>query len=328
MALAWLPVGAQEDVPGIWELLSDGSDGPGPRWDHTLAADDEGSQLLVFGGRDPGGIPLGDTWLYDLEGGEWHAVEGDGPAPRFGQAVAVDQEARILYLQGGQSDAVFFNDTWAFDLADETWTLIHAGDGAAPANRYGHSAVLDGDGHLIVSHGFTFEGRYNDTWSLDLDELVWTDISPADDGLRPINRCLHEAVWDGERGRMLLFGGCASGFGPCPLGDLWAFDPEARSWADLTPAAGPTPRSNPALVLAAGADAAWLVGGLTEAGYAADVWRLVLDDDGATWEEIPSGDGPSPRASHDATISDGHVYLFGGTGDEGTFADLWTAKVS
>jgi hypothetical protein len=127
---------------------------------------------------------------------------------------------------------------------------------------------------------------------------------------------------------MLLFGGCASGFGPCPLGDLWAFHPEARAWTELTPAAGPAPRSNPALVLAAGGEAAWLIGGLTDAGYTADLWRLDLAEDAATWAEVPAGDGPSPRASHDATISNGRVYLFGGTSDEGAFADLWTAQLS
>ena len=89
-----------------------------------------------------------------------------------------------------------------------------------------------------ISHGFTFEGRFDDTWSLDPAAGVWTDLSPAPE-TRPLKRCLHEAVWDAARGRMLLYGGCSSGFGPCPQGDLWAFDPATRTWTELTPAESP-----------------------------------------------------------------------------------------
>jgi hypothetical protein len=321
-----LPVAAQ-DGSVDWKLLSDGSAGPGPRWDHTLAADDEGRQLLVFGGRDANGNAYGDTWLYDLFDEEWRQVENPGPAPRFGQAVTVDQAARVLYLQGGQADSTFYDDTWTFSFADETWTKIDTGDGPVPNARYGHAAVLDGDGRLLITHGFTFAGRFDDTWSLDLGTGLWTEVSPDAGATRPLPRCLFEAFWSGETDRLVLFGGCASGFGPCPLGDLWAFDPETRAWTELTPAGGPAPRTNPALVLDGEGARAWLIGGLTDAGYTSDLWQLDLTDDGATWEALAVGDGPSPRASHDAAISNGRVYLFGGTSADGTFADLWSAAV-
>jgi hypothetical protein len=322
-----MPASAQDATVG-WELLSDGSGGPGPRWDHTLAAADEGGQLLVFGGRDGSGNSYGDTWLYDTETGAWRAVESPGPEPRFGQAVAVDQEARILYLHGGESGSTFYDDTWAFGFADETWTRLETGAGPLPNARYGHAAVLDGDGHLLITHGFTFAGRFDDTWSLDLEDLVWSEVSPEAGAVRPLPRCLFEAVWDrAAGGQLVLFGGCASGFGPCPLGDLWAFDPETRAWTELTPAGGPAPRSNPALVLDEGESRAWLVGGLTEGGYSGDLWQLALDEAGASWVQLQAGDGPAPRASHDAALSDGRVFLFGGTSNEGVFADLWAAEV-
>jgi N-acetylneuraminic acid mutarotase len=322
-----LPAAAQDGAG--WELISDGSAGPGPRWDHTLAADDEGGQLLVFGGRDGAGTAYGDTWLYDLEAGEWRAVESPGPEPRFGQAVAVDQEERVLYLHGGEAGSTFYDDTWTFRFADEAWTRLDTSAGPVPNARYGHGAVLDGDGHLLITHGFTFAGRFDDTWSLDLDDLVWTDVSPDAGAVRPLPRCLFESIWDGETEWLVLFGGCASGFGPCPLGDLWAYDPATRAWTELTPAAGPSPRSNPALVQDVEGNRAWLIGGLTDAGHSADLWQLALDNADAAWTELPSGSGsgPSPRSSHDATLTAGRVYLFGGTGPDGVFADLWTAEL-
>ena len=93
-------------------------------------------------------------------------IGGPAPSPRFGHAVAVDAGNRALYLFGGQADGeTFFNDTWRFDLDARSWSEIPTGDDR-PSPRYGTSAVLDGEGNLIVSHGFTFEGRFDDTWCL------------------------------------------------------------------------------------------------------------------------------------------------------------------
>jgi hypothetical protein len=300
------------------------AEGPAARWDHTLAADPETGTLILFGGRDGAGVPFGDTWRYVVGEGSWVQVAGPAPSPRFGQAVAIDATHRALYLFGGQAGTDFFNDTWRFDLDSLTWAEIATGN-ARPSPRYGTSAVLDGNGNILVSHGFTSDGRFDDTWSLDPATGVWTDISP-DVETRPLKRCLHEAVWDAASGRMLLFGGCASGFGPCPLGDLWAFDPAARTWTELTPASGPTARSNPALIHDSHSGSTWLIDGLTEAGYTADLWTLDLAAGGGApgWVETsPAGAAPEPRASHDAAVLGGDVYLFGGFGANGALADFW-----
>jgi hypothetical protein len=262
------PAVAQEGAP-VWELVA--AEGPGPRWDHTLAWDEAGGRLVAFGGRGAAGAPLGDTWLFDLEARTWETLDGPAPSPRFGHAIAVDQEERALYLFGGQADgATFFDDAWRLDLATGTWT----------------------------------------------------DVSPAPE-TRPLKRCLHEAVWDEANGRMLLFGGCSSGFGPCPQGDLWAFDPAARTWTELTPASSPAARSNPALVVDPARERAVLVGGLTADGYAADAWTLPMAE-GAGWEPLATaGEAPTPRASHDAVVAGDRLYLLGGSGDAGTTGDLW-----
>lgn len=316
---------AQDEPIGEWTLLGAG-DGPAARWDHTLAVDESGGSLLLFGGRDGNGDAFGDTWIFDTEATSWREVTGAAPAARFGQAVAVDQEARLLYLFGGQAASTFYDDTWRFDFETETWEQLDIA--AGPAARYGHSAVLDGDGRLIISHGFTFEGRFDDTWALDLASGEWADVSPDADGVRPLRRCLHEAVWDAEKGRMLLFGGCASGFGPCPLGDLWEFDPAGRVWTELTPEVGPAARTNPALVVDRAAQRAILLAGSTGAGYTFDTWTLDLADNAATWTEHSlSGEAPSARSSLDAVILDGRLYLFGGIGDAGVSAELWTVLI-
>jgi hypothetical protein len=215
----------------VWQEIATTGDRPAPRWDHTLAADDQGKHLVTFGGRDGDGLALGDMWAFDRRSLTWSAVNGAGPAARFGHAVATSQRTRTMYLFGGQSADQFFNDLWGLDFATMSWQLIDEGTGTAPTARYGTSLVETGDDVLIVSHGFTFEGRFDDTWRFDFADNAWTDVTPTNESDRPLKRCLHEAVWSTANERMLLFGGCSSGFGPCPQGDFWAFDPRRATWS-------------------------------------------------------------------------------------------------
>jgi hypothetical protein len=306
-----------------WRQLR-GKGGPAARWDHTLAADDAAKRLVLFGGRDAAGGALDDTWLYDLADRAWMRVDVPGPAPRFGHAVTVDQKARRLILFGGQSGDVFYNDTWIFDLAAGTWTQIDTGEGTAPTMRYGLPAVLDGTNRFIISHGFSFEGRFDDTWALDLASGLWSEISPDAGATRPLKRCLHEMAWHPATATLLLYGGCSSGFGPCPQGDLWQFNPESRAWTELTPADGPAARSNPSMVSDRNGERFILIDGLTDAGYSSEIWTGALDGGTFTWKAATAGgDAPSPRASHDAVLTRGDVYLFGGNGDAGPTNDLW-----
>lgn len=306
-----------------WRLLEPPTSPPA-RWDHTLAADETTKRLILFGGRDAGGAPFGDTWLYDLVDHEWRQIEASGPDPRFGQAVALDRAKSNLLLFGGQSGDIFYNDTWALDIAEETWSKLDAGDAIAPTPRYGLPGVIDGDGRFVVSHGFTFEGRFDDTWSFDLSSTTWTEISPPAGEDRPLKRCLHEMAWDEAGKRLILFGGCSSGFGPCPQGDLWVFDPSGGDWTQLQPSTGPSARSNPALAYDKRDRRLILIGGLSDSGYTNDIWSGVLGTEEFTWTLLnPGAGGPSPRASHDLVFARADMYLFGGTGDAGPTNELW-----
>lgn len=303
-----------------WTLLDDSGTGPVARWDHSLMADDARDRLLVFGGRDASGTALGDLWTYDLAGQGWTASNAAGPAPRFGSAVAVSADGSGAYLFGGQS-AEFFNDLWWLDFESGAWTLLDDGSGVAPTPRYGLGGALDDNGRFIVSHGFTFEGRFDDTWAFDPATGAWEDISPAPEQ-RPLRRCLHEVVKSPASNRIVLYAGCSSGYGPCPQGDTWEFDPENVRWTDLTPALSPPPRSNPAM--ATDGDAFLLVGGLTESGPASDVWTGVYDGSAFVWTADSSASGViPPRSSHDLATIGGDHYVFGGSGVDGPMADLW-----
>ncbi len=302
-----------------WRRI-DATQSPPPRFDHTLTLDPAGRKLVLFGGRD-GSKTLGDTWLFDLTSSAWREVKST-PAPeaRFGHAAAYDPKSKRVLIFAGQASG-FFNDVWAFDAAKETWQKVEA-KGTPPVARYGTSAVVDARrSRLIVSHGFA-SGRFDDTHALDLATNTWSQVQPVDG--QPLKRCLHESVYDAKSDRMILFGGCSSGFGPCPQGDLWSLDVNGKDWNEISPTGiKPSPRSNPALV---GDDAGRLIlfGGLTKDGPANDAWSF--DIAAGEWTALePPGDAPTARSSHDAVWNPatGTLIVFGGKGKEGALNDMW-----
>ncbi|CAN5784996.1 hypothetical protein BH24CHL4_BH24CHL4_21670 [soil metagenome] len=306
-----------------WEPLSIDGTGPAARWDHHLAADQQSGTLLLYGGRDDNGASFNDTWLYDIAAGAWARLDVESPAPRFGSATAEDREKRRLYLFGGEDGSTFYNDTWRFDFKSMSWRIQDDGTSNAPSPRYGLGGSLTAEGNLLISHGFTFEGRFDDTWVFDTRQKLWTDISPAPE-TRPLKRCLHELARDPESGQIILFGGCSSGYGPCPQGDLWSYDRVSAAWSNITPASGPPARSNPAMVWDDAAGRALLFGGLSEAGQTADLWHGSFVDGGFAWTELAAGEEvPAARSSHNATMLDGALYMFGGFTPNGTLNDLW-----
>ncbi len=302
-----------------WKRL-DAANPPPARFDHTLTLDAAGNKLVLFGGRD-GSKTLGDTWVFDLASNTWREVKASpSPEARFGHSAAFDPKSKRVLIFAGQAGG-FFNDVWAFDAAKETWQKLET-KGAAPAQRYGSSAIVDTrTNQLIITHGFA-SGRFDDTFALDLATSTWSAIAPRD--VVPLKRCLHEAVYDAKADRMILFGGCSSGFGPCPQGDLWSLDVNDKDWNEVSPRGiKPSPRSNPAL---AGDDKGRMIlfGGLTKDGPSAEVWSF--DVASGEWTSLAiSGDAPSARSSHDGVWNPatGKVVVFGGKGKSGALNDMW-----
>ncbi len=307
-----------------WSQITATNSGPAGRYDHTALADPVRQQLVLFGGR--GSSTFGDTWIFDLAQRTWREVKGAGPSPRFGHGVVYDAAKRRMLLVMGQG-ASFFNDVWSFDLDQETWTQLSAsgvGDNL-PRVRYGQSAALDSKGRVLISHGFSDQGRYDDTWAFDPSLGKWVNLTPTS-GPKPLRRCLHELVYDPAADRMIMFGGCSSGFGPCPQGDMWSFDLKSNTWSELKPT-GTTPsaRSNPSMVYDAANKNIFLFGGKTDGSGSAEAWSYDLANN--RWTQL-DGSGPSARSSQSASYDakNGRAIIFGGRVSEGVSADVWMWK--
>ncbi len=320
-AAAANPTDAPASKNFAWTKL-DAPNAPPARFDHALAFDSDKQQLVLFGGRVRGQI-FADTWIYDLKTNAWRELKTASPSPRFGFASVYDPKSKAVYLFGGQKEA-FYNDTWKFDTATETWSEIQT-QGNKPDIRYGHGVTLDTKSdRLIISHGFARDGRHDDIWALDLKTNAWTNMTPQGD--KPLKRCLLEIAYAPASNAVYLFGGCSSGFGPCPQGDLWSFDLKTNQWTLASPA-GETPsaRENPSLVVDSKTGNLILFGGKA-GGAVNDLW--VFDASAKTWKQI-AAEGPSARKSHDAVYDsiNNRVFLFGGSTSEGAVNDLWMLEL-
>jgi hypothetical protein len=222
-----------------------------------------------------------------------------------------------VLLFGGQAGGSFFNDLWR--LGELGWQQLQPTD--HPAQRYGAAAALDGEGHLLVSHGFTNEGRFDDTWSFDYSN--WADVSAA--GTRPIKRCLCRGAWDSKRNRFLMFGGQTDG---TPfLGDLWAFD--GQTWTEITTEPKPAPRNfyamaetDPGRIAVFGGNTVDVPGPMNDLWFfdsATNAWTLAQ----------PEGEAPSARYGHDAVWlpESRRLIVFGGHDTTGDLNDLWELTI-
>lgn len=317
----------QTSIVGSWTQLVYTNTGPSPRYDHAAIFDSVRNQLVVFGGRGSG--TLGDTWALDIGTRTWREITSTlKPAPRFGHGAVYDADNRRMLVVMGEGSA-FFNDVWSFNLDSEVWTELKASAviSTSPQPRYGQSVALDSQGRLLISHGFTTQGRFDDTWAFDPSSATWIELTPTT-GTRPLKRCLHSLAYDAASNRLFLFGGCASGFGPCPLNDLWAFDVQNRTWTQLSALQGgadaPAARSNPSMVLNVMAQQLVVMGGQASNGVSADAWGFGL---GGTWRKLTDAGGSAPtgRASHTASedAAHGRMWVFGGRTANGNSNELW-----
>lgn len=303
--------------PQEWRFDQLGTSGTRPpgRSDGVIAYDPVASELYLFGGT--GASTYNDLWAYSITNDSWREIstQGEKPAPRLGHTLHYDPARRRLILFGGQASG-FFNDVWSFDIAMQRWTRLANATG--PNERYGHSAVLDAQtNRLIISHGFTDSGRFDDTWAFDLNTNLWTNLRPQ--GPLPLKRCLQHMVLDPATRIAYLFGGCASGFGPCPLNDLWALDLKTNRWTEIRSDPRPVARTHYGFAFSPTRSRALIFGG-SGGGLLNDVWEY--EPSTSRWLPLAvAGNRPSPRSRVQAEqIPElDATFFFGGSGTN----ELW-----
>ncbi len=142
---------------------------PSPRQDHAAVFDPVGDRMIVFGGRDAAGAPLGDTWILELSGApRWTQRPDLGPAPgpRYSPGAIYDPVDHQIVLVGGwSSETLNRRDVWTLSLdASLAWAPF-------PVERATTSSSLPGvyaDAVYDVVSRSIFTAGPSGEWSFEL----------------------------------------------------------------------------------------------------------------------------------------------------------------
>jgi hypothetical protein len=169
-----------------WTNLYPAGPIPGGRQGHAAIYDPLGHRMIVFGGgAHSSGISsyYNDVWALSLtDTPSWTqiATAGMPPDAREGHTAVYDALRDRMVVFGGFTSPgpVYFNDAWALSLrGTPTWTQLLP-SGAAPRQRYGHTAIYDPVRDRMVVFGgddntdlLTY---FSDTWMLNWDHTTAT----------------------------------------------------------------------------------------------------------------------------------------------------------
>ncbi len=197
--------------------------------------------------------------------------------------------------------------------------------GDLPVARSAHAAAYDSTaGDIVLFGGWDANGTYNDTWSFDATLDTWTNRAPS--GTLPSARAQHQMAYDPVSNKVIMFGGVVARSGE-QLGDTWAYDPVANTWADLDPSGtAPSARDSFAMVYDSVNQKILVFGGWSDSTgtHMNDTWAY--DPAANTWTDLaPTGDVPVVRGSHAMAYdpTQGKVILFGGVDGNTYFNDTW-----
>lgn len=301
-----------------WTEISTGGSPP-PRANASAIYYPAGNKIIIFGGRNVSGN-LNDVWSLDLSTNQWQDItplSGPMPTQRFTANALYDSVMNRMIIWSGQG-AMLYNDVWAFNLSNNTWQELWT-DGnvsGAPLKRYGTAAVFDPISRRLVNFaGFTTSGRFDDTWSFQVDSIIWNDRTNA---VFPEMRCLHSASIARNNSRMIIYGGQHNG----QLDDIWSLDLVSYNWTNITPAVKPAGRWFSPIITTKYDDIV-IYGGQNSLTTLGDLWKFSLDS--MKWDSIfQGGVKPSDRWGHSSVYIPGSdkLIIFGGA-DPDYKNDTW-----
>ena len=182
------------------------------------AIDAESERVIVFSN---------DTWAYDPVGNSWQQMHPKN-SPLFGSwsALVYDDKRDRLILLGGEGRGQL-SDVWFYDFNHDAWSEVDAGSG--PSARLYPAAAYEARSGRVILFGGVAEATHsplNDTWSYDVGTNKWTELQAK---TSPPSRGRHAMAFDGESGKIVMFGGGADPFHFQK--DTWVFDPGRNEWS-------------------------------------------------------------------------------------------------
>lgn len=218
---------------------------PSARRGHRMVYDSESDRIILFGGKYGDAMFYGETWVGNPGSNTWQNMSPTiAPQARAFHHMAYDNESDRVILFGGHpgglSDSLY--DTWAYDYNTNTWENLTNNANHPPA-RSCHIMAYDNESDRIVLFGGgILTSTYADTWLYDYNTNTWEQQNPE---TSPSARCRHEAAYDSESDRVIIYGGTTgpwdTGSTLISTGKTWAYDVNTNSWEEMTQ----EPDSNP-----------------------------------------------------------------------------------
>lgn len=242
-------------------------------------------------------------------------------------------------LDAGAMDAG--NPDVGSDAGNDTGPEPDAGpvceDGEVPLGRGEHSMIYDTRRDRLVAFGGTVAfpemcmPRYeytDEVWVFDPVCQTWTQNTPSIGG--PGRRARQAMVHDAAGDRAIAFGGRTyeGGFSFRIRADIHVLDLETMAWTELIPANETLPpRSHAAMAFDEPGNRLVVFGGNLGGGVfspelTSDTWEYDLATN--EWTELTPAESPGARYGHAFTQVGRKMYVYGGSGPMGSFAnDVW-----
>lgn len=241
------------------------------RTDATLVLDSVRQNNVLFGGRNPLGAALSDTWTWIA--GQWAFVPlAISPSARYSHKMAFDAKRGVGVMFGGKDAAGnALGDTWIWD--GTSW--MHVNASVSPPARFDHGLAYDlRRDRIICFGGEGAAGFLDDVW--EWDGTTWQQVPrQVRNGFTwgPAPRARHAMTYDVLAERVVIYGGdVASG---CES-DIWSWDGVVWTKCYLEGASSPTARSRSQLVVFANAGGLLMLGGASAGVFLGDGWMLEL----------------------------------------------------
>jgi hypothetical protein len=256
---------------------------PSARYETRMVWDTAIHRAVLFGGStgiDPGtklAYELGDTW--EWTGSRWiERFLAHSPGQRGAESMIFDSLRNRVVIFGGRYQKTNLNDTWSYDGTD--WTQIQTA--TSPSVRELASAAYDSARDRIVLFGGTHQTYSNDGRTLtetplhetyEFDGTNWKQI--LSDGPAVIKSVL---AYDPVRNRTIMIGEDTKN-----ATVMYAWDPVAAKWNQLTPTLLPACANEGAMTWQSSNNTVLYTGGVcTGSALTEDTYEW----DGTNWTKI------------------------------------------
>lgn len=280
-----------------------------------------GNRLIIFGGRTETGI-TNAMYSLNLSNSSWSEIIPSGgsvPSARYTANAYYDINTNSMIIWSGQGNqGALYNDVWVFNLSSNMWNRIWPDSNlsGAPLRRYGTASMFEPvSGKITTFAGFTSNGRFEDTWTFDVNSTSWVERTNLQ---HPQKRCLHAGVYANDLGRFVIYAGQDDNG---PRDDIWQCNLSNYQWTNITPPVKPPARFWNSTIYYSGGNIL-IFGGLNTTAMN-DMWKFKMGSN--SWEQITApGNAPGARWGHAGVYiaAQDRMIIFGGEGDS-LYRDTW-----